>query len=262
LSTPAAPGPGLPVCAGSAPPLAPRALAEAEAPAAGDAARFRYRARFRKTGRIRFLGHLDLSRALMRALRRAGVAFAYSQGFNPKPRVAFGPALSVGIGSEGEYVDFDTIRPVELETIVAQINATLPQGIEFDVVREIRADLPALTAVARAARYRVHTGGDVDPAAAVAQFHERGPVVIERKKDGKVRSIAVEGELIELLATGGDALRMTLSVSTNGASLRPDEVLHELFGDRAATMRTIREDILVDWNGRLVNPMLAVQAGM
>jgi hypothetical protein len=131
LSTPSAPGPGIAARAEDAPVLVPRSEGAAPPAPAPDVPRYRYRARFTKEGRLRFLGHLDLTRTLLRAMRRARVRFVYSQGFNPKPKVAFGPALSVGVSSEGEYVDFETLARLDPEPAIGEINAALPAGIRF-----------------------------------------------------------------------------------------------------------------------------------
>jgi radical SAM-linked protein len=66
-----------------------------------------YRIRFAKVGRAAFLGHLDLVRLLGRTFRRADLSLAMTRGFNPKPRISFGPALGLGVPSLGELVDID-----------------------------------------------------------------------------------------------------------------------------------------------------------
>jgi radical SAM family uncharacterized protein/radical SAM-linked protein len=66
-----------------------------------------YRIRFAKVGRAAFLGHLDLQRLLARSFRRAELPLATTRGFSPKPRLAFGPALGLGIPSLGELLDVD-----------------------------------------------------------------------------------------------------------------------------------------------------------
>jgi radical SAM-linked protein len=66
-----------------------------------------YRIRFAKIGRAAFLGHLDLVRLLGRSFRRADLPIAVSRGFSPKPRMAFGPALGLGVPSLGEVMDVD-----------------------------------------------------------------------------------------------------------------------------------------------------------
>jgi hypothetical protein len=66
-----------------------------------------YRNRFAKVGRAAFLGHLDLVRLIARTLRRADLPLAMTRGFSPKPRLAFGPALGLGVPSLGELMDVD-----------------------------------------------------------------------------------------------------------------------------------------------------------
>jgi radical SAM-linked protein len=256
LSTPAAPGPGLPARAEEAPPLLPEDVRRGQRP--DGAPRWRCRARFSKSGRMRFLGHLDLARALLRAMRRARIPLVYSQGFNPKPRVAFGPALSVGIRSEGEYVDFEVWRRLAADEFLASVNAALPEGLRFEAVREIRRDLPALGEAVRAARYRIEPAGDVDVPAAVERFRGRGPVTVERRKNGKVQRLELEREIVLLEALPG-ALRLTLGLASNGASLRPEEAVGEILGSVGPVL-VVREELLVDWNGSLVDPLLAAVA--
>ena len=65
----------------------------------------RLRLRYAKRGRLRFSSHRDFQRAFERALRRAGVPMAYSQGFNPHPRVSYANSAPTGTASEAEYVE-------------------------------------------------------------------------------------------------------------------------------------------------------------
>jgi radical SAM-linked protein len=255
LSTPAAPGPGTPARAEDAPPLLSR-----EGPAAQEAGpRFRYRVRFAKEGRARFLGHLDLTRALLRALRRARIPLVYSQGFNPKPKVAFGPALSVGISSEGEYVDLEVREPLHGTAFLAAVGEALPAGLRLLEVQEVDRGGPALGEAVRAARYRVESAGEPGLDGAIVRFRSRSPVVIERQRNGKVHSFDLTRELLGLEAMGPQAARLTLSMATNGASVRPEEVLAEIFGEARSDLHVVREDLLVEWRGRLVGPMVPLQ---
>ncbi len=254
LSTPAAPGPGLPACAGQVPPLKPEAIPE---PEPETRAKYRYRARFTKAGRLRFLGHLDLTRMLLRGLRRAGVTLVYSQGFNPKPKVGFGPALSVGISSEGEYIDFDTYDRLDPGEAVERINAVLPDDVRFEVVREIRSTVPSLGETIAAARYRVDSRNGLDIAAALQGFRDRGPVTVQRERKGRVRTFELDSELLDLEQLDARRLRLTLAVRSGGGSVRLEEVLSELFPGQTRQLDSVREELLVEWNGRLVNPLLA-----
>jgi len=263
LSTPSAPGPGLPACAGAAPPLAPRdvrAVDERRREEA-DRPRYRFRARFGKTGRLRYLGHLDLARLLMRAMRRAGIPLVYSQGFNPKPRVAFGPALSVGVASEAEYLDFESWELLDPEATTARLNDVLPPGVRFDGLRPLRRDAPGLGESIVAARYRVRTGEGHDVREAIEAFRRREGVTVEREdKRGRTKRFDLKREVLDVEALDDGALRLTLSMHNDGASVRPEEALREIVGERASEARLVREELLVDWRGRRVNPLLAASA--
>lgn len=266
LSTPTAPGPGVPACAGAAPPLLPPAGPDVENGVREDEGRprYRFRARFRKSGRMRFLGHLDLTRLLLRALRRAGVALVYSQGFNPKPRVAFGPALGLGVASEAEYLDLETWDRLDPAATLERVNAALPPGVRFEALRPIRRDSPGLGESVGAARYRVRTGAALDVAGALADFAAAADVTVEREgKRGKTTRFDLKDEVLAIDPIvdepDGD-VRMTLAMRNAGASVRPDEALRAIFGEQAGSFRLVREDVLVACRGRLVNPMLAASA--
>ena len=70
------------------------------------------RIRFSKKGKIRFISHRDIARIWERALRKAQIKIAYSEGFSPRPKISFGLALPTGNESEAEYLD------LELETLI------------------------------------------------------------------------------------------------------------------------------------------------
>jgi len=260
LATPAA---ELPVCAARAPDPPPPLLPTERAPAEtidDSEPRYRYRARFTKAGNVRYLGHLDFSRTMMRAFRRARVPLSYSQGFNPKPRVAFGPALPLGVASEGEYVDLELTRLVDPDETLATLNAELPTGVRFDSMREIGRSVPALSEAIRSARYRIHTGEGLALEEDLRTFRARGSVEILREKKGKRSVLKLDDALLGIETVASDTLRMTLALGGEGASVRPDEVLRSVFGERAERMRVVREEMFVDWEGRSVDPLLAASA--
>jgi len=74
--------------------------------------RQRLRITFAKGETLKYISHLDLARAWERALRRAGVPLAYSQGFNPRPKMAFAAALPVGYTATAEMVDILLEKPL------------------------------------------------------------------------------------------------------------------------------------------------------
>ncbi len=98
---------------------------------------FRYRLRFTKQGAEALTSHLDLVRGLPRFLRRAGVKLRYSDGFHPKPVVAFAPALPLGASSLGELMDIDLVEHLDATALLARLQAASTPGLRFLGVDEI-----------------------------------------------------------------------------------------------------------------------------
>jgi len=134
----------------------------------------------------------------------------------------------------------------------------LPDGILFDTVTEIARSIPTVGGAIGAARYRVGLNGSTP---AIDGWRERIPLEIKReRKNGKIVTFDLARELLELETLETDGLRMTLAMQNAGASIRPDEVLGAILDRPDATVELVREDLLVRWGGRWVNPMLAASA--
>ena len=86
---------------------------------------------FGKHGVARFMGHLDFHRALERALRRAGLDLAYSQGFNPQPRMQMASALPLGCTSEAELLDVWFTSETEPDFVVGKLRPVAPPGVRI-----------------------------------------------------------------------------------------------------------------------------------
>ncbi|HES58143.1 MAG TPA: DUF2344 domain-containing protein, partial [Firmicutes bacterium] len=69
--------------------------------------RARLRLRYRKDDILRYIGHRDLLRYVIKLLRRAEVPYALSEGYSPKPKLVFGPALPLGVLADNELVDIE-----------------------------------------------------------------------------------------------------------------------------------------------------------
>ena len=92
------------------------------------------------------LGHLDLLRELPRVVRRAGCRTHYSRGFRPKPELALGPALSLGVASLDEYVDVSLIDPPSPDLLLERLNAAAPGGLRFTAAQRLAPKTPSISA--------------------------------------------------------------------------------------------------------------------
>ncbi|MBB4904627.1 radical SAM-linked protein [Actinophytocola algeriensis] len=89
------------------------------------------RLRYAKRGPLRFTSHRDVARAFERALRRARVPMAYSQGFNPHPKVSWIGASPTGVASEAEYVEIQLVEVLEPDELVRVLDAAMPPGLDL-----------------------------------------------------------------------------------------------------------------------------------
>lgn len=97
------------------------------------------RLRFSKTGRLKYISHLDINRAMSRALKRAQIPLWYTEGFNPHPYMSFSLPLSLGVESLCESVDLRIIGDITNDEIKNRLNNVLPQDITIvDVYDDFR----------------------------------------------------------------------------------------------------------------------------
>lgn len=115
----------------------------------------RLRVEFSKTGKLRYLSHLEMVTAILRALRRADIPVIHSQGFHPSPKVSFGPALSVGVAGIREYFDMEIISTFDIDYIMHRINSVLPEGLKIRDMELISDREPSLSSFISRYEYEV-----------------------------------------------------------------------------------------------------------
>jgi radical SAM family uncharacterized protein/radical SAM-linked protein len=197
------------------------------------------RLQYAKEGRLRALGHLETKTALERALRRARVPVAYSQGFSPKPRLVFSPALSVGIESQAELLDITLLGVHDGESIARAIAAELPPGlrlISWSVGPEEGLNQGANTVSYRAELSEESAAG---MQAAITRFTEAVEWPVTRQLDGREKRIDLK-RFVRTLTAEGSTLRMELVQGSDGGA-RPAEVVQSLVG--AAPRRLVKESV-------------------
>ncbi len=230
----------------------------------------RFRVRYAKTGPAALLGHLDFARELPRIVRRAGVRTAYSEGFHPKPEMSFGPALSLGVVSVGEYVDLKLMdAPASEAELLERLNRSASGGISFSGLVRLGPQDPGLSKILDGARYvlgiaqsaAARFGGENGVRERVAEFLAKREVVVLRPaKEGKGigRKIDVKQHVTALRV--GDAesvaelrqagvvgrlvpLEMVLPVGNDG-SVRLTEVLEAVLGEPDVPFTGLRAALL------------------
>ncbi|WP_113698787.1 TIGR03936 family radical SAM-associated protein [Nonomuraea lactucae] len=201
----------------------------------------RLRVRYAKRGRLRFTSHRDITRAVERAVRRAGIPVAYSAGFSPHPKISYAGAAPTGVASEAEYLEIGVTTPCDPEHVRADLDGSLPPGL--DVLEVVEAVSGGLADRLEASEWEARLPG-ADPelaGVAVEKFLAAGAVEVERlTKKGPRRFDAREAvlSLAALARTGPEGtdrtaaqvpgqscviLRMVVRHMT--PAVRPDDVL-------------------------------------
>ena len=217
------------------------------------------RVRFSKLGKIRFTSHRDVARIWERALRRAEVPAALTQGFNPHLRVSFGLALSTGHESLGEYLDIDLAERVDVDALPARLDPVLPVGLHVQGAAEIAPGTPSLQQAVERCTWRIEVGGITpseltDRAAAVLAADS---LVSGRERKGQRVTDDVRPAIVALqvqgVTTDGTAVLADLATQTRG--LRPSELVG-LFGPEATEVRTCRMHQWISSDGALTEPIV------
>jgi radical SAM-linked protein len=188
-----------------------------------------------KSGDARWISHLDLTRAIERALRRAHIDVAYSQGYNPLPRLSFASALTLGATSQAEYFEVDLARPMRPAEFQSALEAQLPPGLEVREVCEVPPTGPPLAATVKAATYRVTVRlPEADDRAALrgatVRFLQSPSHILSRRREGKTRLIDARPLVPRLEVTEGqDCLELEMDIILDPrGTVKPEEVVAAL----------------------------------
>lgn len=120
----------------------------------------RVRVRYEKSGKLRFISAIDLGRVWERAVRKADLPIAFSEGFTPHPKISFANALPLGYASMGEYAELAFAVPVALDQAVGALNARFPPGLAVLDAIEVTEGAPRLATWLRASCWDIAYADD------------------------------------------------------------------------------------------------------
>lgn len=219
------------------------------------------RIKYEKKGQLRFLSHLEVKRVLERAVKRAGMALEYSHGFNPRPKMIYGTASSVGLASEAEFVDLVLTQPQSPVEVIKRLNRALPPDIKATVAMELPPGAKPVMAIAAASRYRLSCRGSSPDAIgeALAKLAGQAGYVISRQKLDRVKHIDVGPMILDYEPphqAGSDVeLDICIKDTTEG-SAKPREVIEALnafFGLDVDLVMAVRTAVLTKKNEKLIS---------
>ncbi len=186
----------------------------------------RVRVNFDKTESMRFIGHLDLYRAWERALRRARLPLAYSQGFKPHPRIQIAAALPLGFTSSNDLMDIWLDEEIPLSQLHSQIQSVLPPGLRLNHLTEVPLHQPALQSMLIASEYEITLLEKIPTLnQRVAELIHLSTIPIERK--GKTYDLRLMIISLNVLPQHQDDYQHLRTILQTNPSLhaRPDELI-------------------------------------
>lgn len=223
----------------------------------------RVRVRFTKLGKVRFTSHRDVARIWERALRRAQIPVARSQGFSPRPKLHFGLALSTGHESLAEFLDIDLVEgtSVDLDALPARLTPALPGGLTATAAAVVDPGAPSLQHAVTSSRWEVEVLGLDLPElqARTEDLLGAAELVMVRQRKGKDVSDDVRPHLFHLQPTApldGGAL-LVAELGTLGRALRPSELL-TLLGEEAREGKVCRTHQFIEHDGIRSEPLAPV----
>lgn len=225
----------------------------------------RVRVRFAKLGKVRFTSHRDVARIWERALRKAGIAVAYSEGFSPRPRLSFGLALPTGCESLGEYLDIEMTDAVDPASFAARLDPALPVGFHVQGAVEIAPGTPSLQQSVISCTWRIEamTAGPPSLADRSERVLAAGALVVTRERKGRQVTDDLRPAILGLEAQDGSVLVAELATGAARGDDAPESgsravrlsELVALLGEDAEEVRSCRLHQWMSIDGALAEPI-------
>ena len=191
---------------------------------------YRLRVKFKRGEEIKFISHLDLMRLWQRALHRAGIPLAYSEGFSPHPRISLAAPLPLKVTSEAELMDISTTKLVSPHFFIGAMSQQLPPGIEILQAHQIAPTQPSLQSQVRYAEYKVEVETEKKPEeieSAITKLLATKHLPWQHQRDTGPRSYDLRTLIDDLWLIGCHhphcTIGMRLRCDTSGSG-RPEQV--------------------------------------
>ena len=189
------------------------------------------RVRFAKYGGVKFIGHLDVLRYFQKAVRRAGLKIAYSQGFHPHQIMSFAAPLGVGLESNGEYMDIEVNSIVSCRDVVERLNKASVPGIEVISAVILPENAGNAMASVAAAAYTLEwkEGYEIpsDLENAVLRFYAQDSVMVTKQTKKSTLELDLKPGIYEMKATE-DSVYILVDASSSG-NIKPALLLEAFY---------------------------------
>lgn len=221
------------------------------------------RVKFAKTGAMKFIGHLDIMRYFQKAIRRAEIDIAYSEGFSPHMIMSFANPLGVGIESYGEYFDMELKSATSSKDMVDRLNRTMVEGMEILSIVQVPDGKAskAMSLVAAADYTMTYREGFVpcaDWKTKFEAFMNQKEIVVLKKTKKSEQEMDIRPHIYKYEILENDSVMLQVA-SGSAMNLKPELVMEAFNRYLGAgewdsiSVCTTRLEVYADMDGKLVS---------
>lgn len=188
---------------------------------------FRYMVEYSRLGTIAFLGHLEFLQIIFRSLRRAEIQTNFSQGFNPSPKVSFGPALPVGVESHTEFFIMDLHKPLSsITNSIQTLNAKLPPGIRVTGIKPHAGRIPQDTLCAYTISFTSPLPQEANER--IDTFLALKSCVLSRIRKGKSKEVDIRPLISSCALDSDNQLHLEILYKSGESGVKPGEAAMQI----------------------------------
>lgn len=205
---------------------------------------------FSKTGYAKYTSHLDINRLFRRSIRKQGIKLAYSQGFNPHPKMGFAQPLSLGYAAERELLEIETTESYQTWFLKDKLQEVMPEGIHVIDVKTLDESIKSLAAMVDYAVYEVSIPiegsiGDINGLASGYLGQDKIMALKQNKKKKETTSVDIKNKIRKLeleMVNNNIFMKMTLD-SGSLSNLSPELVISTFLSYSRLNIERSRIDV-------------------
>ncbi|MGN0107153.1 MAG: TIGR03936 family radical SAM-associated protein [Hominilimicola sp.] len=184
-----------------------------------------YILKYSRDDRVKYISHLDFVRLFHRTIRRTGMNFVFSQGFNPHPIMTVAQPLSVGVTSDCEYMKVGFDGEYSEKKIVDTINGAFPPGYKILAAKRVEGKEIDLTKLDRAV-YTVEL--EYEGNANIDELLENKELLVMKKSKSGVKESDIRPYIysIEKISDENGILTLKMCIAVGSVyNLKPQSVI-------------------------------------
>ena len=182
------------------------------------------RLRFRKTGDLQYISHLDLQRVMSRVLVRSGIPVWYTQGFNPHAKMVFSMPLAVGTQSLCEYLDIKIDKKISTDEILARINSEVTDEMRFSAAYVPKSKLSEIALVS----YEIELcAKDAEPEA-IEKLLTTHPLMMKKRSKAGDREVDILDYFKSVEVKREENIKLCITLTAGEGSLNPEMIIAAL----------------------------------